>query len=242
MDYFGPMVNRSARIQGSARGGQIMCSADVIREVNAKLNDEEPDTDAENQPLEAIDAIRRMGLSVIPVGEVRLKGLEVPEVLSMVFPKELEGRASLQEIPEDPNSSGSRVPFSVEQMRELGFLCLRLEALATGRMFRTLPTLDRKGSLGDDSNAGDIPEGMDNPNFLFGDPALLLPLMNDKTSDNDLMLIMDSLAGRIENAIAGLCGRQDSSDLKTALGSALLQRSGLDSQTLDTILNVLKNL
>ena len=35
MDYFGPMVNRSARIKGCALGGQIMCSSDIILEINA---------------------------------------------------------------------------------------------------------------------------------------------------------------------------------------------------------------
>ena len=37
MDYFGPMVNRSARITARAIGGQIMVSSDVICEINAKI-------------------------------------------------------------------------------------------------------------------------------------------------------------------------------------------------------------
>ncbi|KAJ8078178.1 cysteinyl-tRNA synthetase [Marasmius tenuissimus] len=37
MDYFGPVVNRSARVEGKAAGGQIMCSADVMKEINAKI-------------------------------------------------------------------------------------------------------------------------------------------------------------------------------------------------------------
>ena len=37
MDYFGPMVNLSACISSNALGGQVMCSLDIVREINAKV-------------------------------------------------------------------------------------------------------------------------------------------------------------------------------------------------------------
>ncbi|KAJ7585096.1 adenylate cyclase [Mycena floridula] len=222
MDYFGPMVNRSAQIMGSAAGGQIMCSVDVVREINAKILETEPETEySYYQPPEAIDEIKRLGLVVIPVGEVQLKDLEVPEMLSLVYPSGLEGRQDLSELLTDPKTdpnSGSRVAFNVEQMRELGLLCLRLEALATGRLFR--PPLDRKVSLAltDDDDEATLRRD-NNSLYLYGDLTLLLPSMSDTSSDDDLMLIMDSLSGRIENAIAAISGRASpiTSHLETQL-------------------------
>ena len=51
MDYFGPMVNCSARINSSALlGGQIMCSLDIIREINAGYTTR-PDKHARRQTI-----------------------------------------------------------------------------------------------------------------------------------------------------------------------------------------------
>ncbi|KAL6303514.1 adenylate cyclase-like protein [Sparassis latifolia] len=197
MDYFGPMVNRSARISGSAAGGQIMCSADVVREINARIFETGMETDQSHlQSPYAIDAIRRLGSVVVPVGEVKLKGLELPEMLSLVYPDQLAGRQGLRNTQSASNSSGSRVQFSVDQMRELALLCIRLETLSSGRVFRLPP--ERK-----DSSAG--PQGRpishsDPPTVLYGDPKVLLPAM-DNASDMELMLLLDSLTTRIENAL-----------------------------------------
>ncbi|KAJ7720551.1 adenylate cyclase [Mycena metata] len=96
MDYSGPIVKRSSRIEGSAAGGHIMCSSDVIREISAKILETEPETEySDAQPQEAIDAIRRLDPVVIPVGEVRLEGVKVPEMLSLVFPSKLIGRKDM---------------------------------------------------------------------------------------------------------------------------------------------------
>ncbi|KAG2120378.1 nucleotide cyclase [Suillus clintonianus] len=91
MDYFGSMVNRSARICASALGGQIMCSADVVREIDAGLI--ESGAQPRHYPAEAIDAVRKT--VVVPVGEVKLKGLETPEIASLLYPSALLGRQDL---------------------------------------------------------------------------------------------------------------------------------------------------
>ncbi|KAH9932643.1 uncharacterized protein B0H18DRAFT_1115865 [Fomitopsis serialis] len=185
MDYFGPMVNRSARIEGAAAGGQIMCSADVVREVNARILETEPETEYSHlQPLQTVEAIRGSGIVVVPVGQVKLKGLEVPETLSLIYPRDLAGRQSL--VKTDANPSASRVQFSVNQMRELAMLCVRLEMLSSGRPL--CPTSACEGNATGESSAH---------NF---DPKTLLPVM-DKASDADLMFLLDSLATRIENAL-----------------------------------------
>ncbi|EJD02692.1 adenylyl cyclase [Fomitiporia mediterranea MF3/22] len=91
MDYFGPMVNRAARIAGSANGGEILASADVVREIysqvlNETYNPSNPESKAFDTTIEGID------IEIIPVGERPLKGLKEPEILSLVYPKELIGR------------------------------------------------------------------------------------------------------------------------------------------------------
>lgn len=99
MDYFGPMVNRAARIMSSADGGQIMCSRDVIKEINDRVLSPDPDRSATDMDID-FD-----GIIIKEVGERRMKGLEEPELISLIFPKELEGRlelAGLQNIPKLP--------------------------------------------------------------------------------------------------------------------------------------------
>jgi len=241
MDYFGPIVNRSSRIEGSAAGGHIMCSSDVIREINAKIFETESETEySDAQPQEAIDAIRRLEPVVVPVGEVKLKGLEVPEMLSLVFPGNLIGRKDLDDTAVDPTET-SRVQFSVAQMRELAMLCLRLEMSASGRVFRPYP--ERKGSL----QGPEVPPDEDEPSiFLHGDPNVLLPPMTDKMTGVDLTLILYSLMVRIENAenaLSSMAGiKAPPSDEKKALMSALQRSGGLDERTLNQVWSVLRTI
>ncbi|KAF8138036.1 nucleotide cyclase [Mycena galopus ATCC 62051] len=243
MDYFGPIINRSSRIEGNAAGGHIMCSSDVIREINAKIFENETETEySDAQPQEAIDGIRRLKPIVVSVGEVKLKGLEVPEVLSLVFPSELIGRKDLDNTAvNSPGNQSSRVQFSVAQMRELAMLCLRLEMSTSGRVFRPYP--ERKGSL---QGPEDLPDDDEPSIYLYGDPNVLLPPMTDKMTDADLMLILYSLMVRIENAEIAFCtmagAKPPPSDEKHALMSALQRSGGLDERTLDEVWAVLRSI
>ncbi|KAH9859065.1 hypothetical protein C2E23DRAFT_718101 [Lenzites betulinus] len=211
MDYFGPMVNRAARVNAVAAGGQIMCSADVIKEINARILESGPPTEQSFlQPAAAIDAIRTMGVSIFPVGEVKLKGLEVPEHLSVLYPAALAGRQSLEAFEAAPTASGSRVQFSVEQMRELGLLCVRLETLAMARVFRPTPT--RKDSVvsvsaapAPSAEAPADPDATEEQSLvIYDDPSLYLPVMDEKSSDAHLTTVLHSLSLRMDNALAKL--------------------------------------
>ncbi|MFZ2955680.1 MAG: adenylate/guanylate cyclase domain-containing protein [Candidatus Ozemobacteraceae bacterium] len=73
MDYFGPMVNRAARVGGAAHGGQILVSGSVWERVATRLP--------------------QLGSPVSSdLGEHRLKGLESLERLVMVLPASLAQR------------------------------------------------------------------------------------------------------------------------------------------------------
>jgi len=261
MDYFGPMVNRSARINSSALGGQIMCSVDIIRELNTKVL--EPDAESELSKVQSphvVEAIRRIGAVVIPMGEFKLKGIELPEILSIIYPSGLEGRHELKEAPAEPTASGSRVQFSVPQMQELGLLCLRIEAISSGRVFKRTP--ERKGSV----QSGNDPEQSMVPHTFMGDPNVLLPPINDTSSDCDLMLLLDSFTLRIENAVNTLYMKLENSGMmipssassslrptmevtpgsggcgSNSLMDALMEDGALDESTLKYISSVLRRL
>ena len=74
MDYFGPMVNRSARVEGVAHGGQILISGDVWNMI-------QDDLDELQNPV------------VEDKGVFRLKGLETDTHLLQILPRKLNGRS-----------------------------------------------------------------------------------------------------------------------------------------------------
>ncbi|KAL5528616.1 CYR1_1 [Sanghuangporus sanghuang] len=247
MDYFGPMVNRSARIVGSANGGQIMCSADVVREIRSQvLNKEYDPADPEQKAL--VTTIEGIGVEIVPVGERRLKGLEIPEMLSLIYPKELIGRSELI-LADEPDASGSRVQYSVVQMRELATLCVRLEALTSCRVLRPLP---RKGSTASTAGAGGPPvdasssssvslptEPAEDSVVMYADPMTLIPHISDKAEDRELMAILDSLSMRIENALASLILRR-MGDAPQSVLDRLHQGEEVDQRTLIQVLSLLQ--
>ncbi|KAI9255443.1 hypothetical protein EDC94DRAFT_696535 [Helicostylum pulchrum] len=108
MDYFGPVVNKASRICNAADGGQICVSSDVIaalREMPGVFSDEElnPQALADNNTnahthsiSRDVQQIKRLGFHVVEMGERRLKGLETPEMLSLVYPKQLSGRMEME--------------------------------------------------------------------------------------------------------------------------------------------------
>jgi adenylate cyclase len=215
MDYFGLIVTRSSRIASRASGGHILCSSDVMNELAAKIFENTEYSDS--QPQEAVDGIRRLEPVIIPVGEVRLKGLEVPEVLSLLFPATLIGRKSIEDS--TATKSTSRFELNIAEVRDLAMLCHRLEITTSQRVFRPTPTA----------------EASDSPVLLHGDPSVFLPPTADIT-EADLLMLLYSLTIRIENVgrimQSSTMPNSPTLDGKNELVSAL---KALDERTLDEI-------
>ncbi|KAF7350156.1 Adenylate cyclase [Mycena venus] len=218
MDYFGLMVTRAARIASVATGGQVMFSADVLNEINARVFGTEPDTEySDSQPKEAIHNIRQLDPVVVTVGEVKLKGLEAPETLSFVLPAILLGRKSHNEtvVVNNPANPLILLPpppsghFDIAQIRELARLCVRLEMASADPILSSLP---------------DKPSDFD----------VLLP-PNAAMTDAELSTILYSLTLRVENAEAMLRGRSRL-PTKNDLVSTLL---ALDERTLEEVWTML---
>lgn len=117
MDYFGTMVNRSARICGAAGGGQVFISGEVYSSgLNLAISGSEKD---------------RMSLyeyEVFEIGETKLKGLENPEFIYALYPKKLGGRHKF--YTSATSSTGGQSGINLEVLRELQAFCWRLESLA----------------------------------------------------------------------------------------------------------------
>ncbi|KLO15376.1 L domain-like protein [Schizopora paradoxa] len=233
MDYFGPMVNRSARIESSAAGGQIMCSADVMREIKERVLSHHLDNELDPSGKSVIDSIRRIGLKTVDVGETRLKGLEIPEHLHLVYAEELIGRQEYREPDlRDLGPKDQRSLFTATQVRDIGLLCVRLETLATSRVLRP-PA--RKGST---ATTKDEAPSEESGVILHADPSSLLPSITDKATDEELLVVLESLSSRIENALTRMTVRSMGEQPRLLL-QGIQRGDELDERTLLHVLSLL---
>ncbi|KAJ5550519.1 hypothetical protein N7535_001538 [Penicillium sp. DV-2018c] len=124
MDYFGPMVNRASRISAVADGGQIFVSSDFMADIQRNL---EIFADAERSAsTSSTDSISRgdsvghnirrelqqlnsQGFVIKDQGERKLKGLENPEPLYLVYSSSLAGRMISSEESRDADSSAATI-------------------------------------------------------------------------------------------------------------------------------------
>ncbi|CAI1514154.1 hypothetical protein SEUBUCD650_0J01940 [Saccharomyces eubayanus] len=105
MDYLGPMVNKAARVQGVADGGQIAMSSDFYSEFNKIMKYHERVVKGKESLKEVygeeivgeilereIAMLESIGWEFFDFGEHKLKGLETKELVTIAYPKILTSR------------------------------------------------------------------------------------------------------------------------------------------------------
>jgi adenylate cyclase len=113
MDYFGPMVNRTARVSAVADGGEITLTSDCVTRFKqieyAYLRVKDDGVPADVAFVDVGDAetlenefriLSTIGWRLELLGKVALKGLETEETISLFFPKQLASRYQFQRKPD----------------------------------------------------------------------------------------------------------------------------------------------
>ena len=241
-------------------------------------NDEEEEAYRLMHPNVSRDVIllRRMGFAISDIGERRLKGLETPEFLNLVYPKSLTRRhaKTLQLLEDSHRATSTKVAeeqnqqaidksegiatahevfeptvqlINIEDIRLLGYLCLRLEALAQGSVFKGIEDVV-DGGLGRPKSAevralmGSANKGIQAPsssstrimvveNFINRHPELSMYAVRDDATDQELHTILKQLTGRVWIALSSL-----------SLRKAMADRGGGDSMGLGMDLMALVDL
>ncbi|OCT53627.1 Adenylate cyclase [Cladophialophora carrionii] len=155
MDYFGPMVNKAARVSAVADGGQITVSSDFIAEVQRTLesyaDDDRRDSvgseDTVNDDPLSVQIRRELrqlssqGFEVKDLGEKKLKGLENPEYIYLMYPTTLASRLGISPGIESKTQPGGEPgtlgedsqlkDLQLDQVWKLWDIALRLEMLCS---------------------------------------------------------------------------------------------------------------
>jgi len=266
MDYFGPMVNRTARISGEAKGGEITASLDVIEIVKTLCFDQNDGKEGNDPLAQESDAIldpatrrdvasiRKMGFGVSEIGEKRLKGLEMPEFISLIYPRSLAGRLNNQGASlGGPDSKVDEVyeptprMLDVNHIKQLATLVVRLEAVSAAAVHAPLSfspgsasTTNKLSGTNADVSGEERATTIGNSNKrpkskLLNGHLLTYPIRSEST-DEELAAILENQVIRIENVLSSLELRSLGPiyDVLLALGDAVKVQPNVLLHALET--------
>ncbi|KAJ6015173.1 Adenylate cyclase [Penicillium herquei] len=205
MDYFGPMVNRASRVSAVADGGQIFVSSDFMSDIQRNLEafadtertastsstDSQPRVDSLGHSIRReLQQLNSQGFVIKDQGERKLKGLENPEPLYLIYPHTLAGRMAAQEGNNDTSGParpkpGSELDLKTEVIWRLWEVTLRLERIC--------------GAL----------ENPENPQLREPNVALFNMVKNHggELNDSTVLSLVDQQVTRIEATVNTLAVR-----------------------------------
>lgn len=139
--------------------------------------------------------LRRMGFGISEVGEKRLKGLETPEVLNLVYPKQLAGRlATREDAPAPQVFEPMPSLLNIDEIKALGMVCLRLEALSNAQLFPGILTEASTSIAGHDDGASIASSTLNAP------PTSATTMATTPSAQQRLALTGPGGAGRVHPA------------------------------------------
>jgi adenylate cyclase len=207
--------------------------------------------------------LRRMGFAISDMGERRLKGLEMPELLNIIYPKsltrrytkmlqgmveqQLQSSNSIKAVKEEEASGlslmekGKTIPKSEvfeatvqmldhDEVQAVGLLCLRLESLAQGKVFKGIDEIAEaeisgSGSSSDERLRASMDDSIVSPSglvirnnraiassrrqiivesFINRHPEFFLHGLREEATDDELCTLLKHFIGRIWIALSNL--------------------------------------
>ncbi|KAH8823730.1 hypothetical protein DL96DRAFT_1818513 [Flagelloscypha sp. PMI_526] len=175
----------SVALQNMAQTGQIVCSSNVMTELETAFDTTLNTGKLDSHTTAAVRAIRETGV-VVAAEVLGFEGLDqrATESVFYLYPTPLHNRHPVQ----------SQL-FSLRPLYTLvhtvGLLCLRLETLIEGKVFRA-----QNSAYEEEENANNI--------FYYADPTTLLPTISDQSSRATLLHLLNQFSLRILNAMSSL--------------------------------------